>query len=120
MPQPQKGVERPDEAAAPGISGEASSELAELSFEASLERLEGVVDQLERGDLELEASLVAFEEGVRLSARCSQQLVDAEQRIETLTQEGGSGGSGGSWVSRPFDTAEVDELDVEDEGEEAS
>ena len=114
MSQPQKGVERPDEAAAAGISGETSSELAELSFEASLERLEGVVDQLERGDLELEASLVAFEEGVRLSARCSQQLVDAEQRIETLTQEGGS------WVSRPFDTAEVDELDVEDEGEEAS
>ena len=117
MPQPQKGVERPDEAAAAGISGETSSELAELSFEASLERLEGVVDQLERGDLELEASLVAFEEGVRLSARCSEQLVDAEQRIETLTQEGGSGGT---WVSRSFDTPEVDELDVEDEEEEAS
>jgi exodeoxyribonuclease VII small subunit len=112
MPQTRKGVETPQEApvqskpdgARPaglaGQAGEASVELPELSFEASLERLEGVVDRLERGDLELEASLEAFEEGVRLSARCSHQLAQAEERIETLTQEGGT------WVSRPFASAE--------------
>jgi len=86
MPQPEKGAEQPDE-------------LAQLSFEASLDRLESVVDQLERGDLELEASLEAFEEGVRLSARCSEQLASAEQRIETLTREGGK------WFSRPFESS---------------
>jgi len=107
MPQ-QKGVERPDPGpavASPGQPiggaqgvGEESSELAELSFEESLERLEGVVDSLENGDLALEDSLQAFEKGVRLSARCAAQLGEAEQRIETLTREGES------WVSRPFDS----------------
>jgi len=106
MPQPRKGVETPEEAPAQSMpdgarqADEAAVELSELSFEASLDRLEGVVDRLERGDLELEASLEAFEEGVRLSARCSDQLAQAEQRIETLTQEGGN------WVSRPFGSAE--------------
>ena len=91
MSQPGKDVDASDESEpdAERLAGEAPAEQAELSFEASLERLEGVVDRLERGDLELEASLEAFEEGVRLSARCSDQLAQAEQRIETLTQEGG-------------------------------
>ena len=58
-----------------------------LSFEQALGRLEGVVDQLEQGELELEASIEAFELGVRLSARCAAQLEDAEQRVEILTRE---------------------------------
>ncbi len=109
MPQPRKGPEPPDEVPAEGSPEKASSEFAELSFEASLERLEGVVDRLEQGDLELEASLEAFEEGVRLSARCSEQLASADQRIEILTREGGN------WVSRPF--ASVDAAQLDDAGE---
>ena len=100
MPQSKKGAKRtPSSPSVPGVPADGDSEqpAGELSFEASLERLEGVVDQLERGELELEASLAAFEEGVQLSARCSSLLVGAEQRIETLTQESGS------WLSRPFE-----------------
>ena len=132
MPQ-RKGVERPDGVPAgtnpdcapdpARLAGEVSSELAGLSFEQSLERLEGVVDSLENGDLALEDSLQAFEHGVRLSARCSDQLASAEQRIETLTREGGN------WVSRPFDSLETagetaiagsSEASAEASGEEAS
>ena len=56
----------------------------ELPFEEALSRLEKVVDRLEQGDLELEGSLEAFEEGVKLSRRCASQLESAEQRIWTF------------------------------------
>jgi len=59
----------------------------ELSFEASLERLEAIVDELESGDLALERALAAFEEGVALSRRCAGQLEAAERRIELLAGE---------------------------------
>lgn len=55
-------------------------------FEASLQALETIVDQLERGDLTLEASLAAFEQGIRLSRGCQQALETAEQRIRILSE----------------------------------
>ena len=87
----------------------------ELPFEAALARLEQVVDRLEQGDLELEASLEAFEEGVRLSRRCASQLDAAEQRIEVLMREGAA------WLARPFapDGAEDAEDAEEGQGEDA-
>jgi exodeoxyribonuclease VII small subunit len=44
------------------------------SFEASLEALERIVEQLESGDLPLEKSLELFEQGVRLSRECQERL----------------------------------------------
>ena len=55
-------------------------------FEATLQALETIVDQLERGDLTLDASLAAFEDGIRLSRGCQQALDQAEQRIRILTE----------------------------------
>jgi len=55
-------------------------------FEDSLQALEAIVDRLEQGDLTLEASLEAFERGVRLSRGCQQALDQAEQRIRILTE----------------------------------
>ncbi len=60
----------------------------ELGFEAALERLEGLVERLESGQLPLETALSAFEEGVSLTRRCADQLGRAERRIESLTREG--------------------------------
>jgi exodeoxyribonuclease VII small subunit len=57
-------------------------------FEASLERLEVIVEELEGGQLSLEESLARYEEGVRLSKRLTQTLDQAEQRIERLNEEG--------------------------------
>lgn len=57
---------------------------AEPDFEASVQRLAAIVEELERGELPLEASLRLFEEGVLL-ARSSQAILDrAEKRVEQL------------------------------------
>ena len=58
-------------------------------FEDCLQQLEKIVEQLERGDLPLEQSLKMFEEGVRLSNSCRQELEAAEGRIEILMKQGG-------------------------------
>ena len=57
------------------------------SFEASLEALEQIVQQLEGGDLPLEKSLELFEQGVRLSRECQERLSQAERRIEVLLRD---------------------------------
>jgi exodeoxyribonuclease VII small subunit len=55
-----------------------------LSFEAAFEKLQGTVKRLESGELNLEASLRDFEEGVRLTRLCQEYLKNAEQRVEVL------------------------------------
>jgi exodeoxyribonuclease VII small subunit len=57
------------------------------TFEESLKKLEGIVAQLERGDLPLEDSIRMFEEGVRLSAQCKQELENAESKVEILLKQ---------------------------------
>lgn len=59
-----------------------------LSFEQVLEKLEGVVTELERGELPLEQALAAFERGVMLSRKGASLLDDAERRIEVLLGQG--------------------------------
>ncbi len=61
---------------------------ASLNFEASLEELERIVKELEKGDLPLEQSLSLFENGMRLSADCKRQLELAESRVEILIKRG--------------------------------
>lgn len=56
-------------------------------FEEALQELEKVVEQLESGDLSLEDSLAAFEEGVRLVKYCNQKLTEVERRIELLVKD---------------------------------
>ncbi len=55
-----------------------------MKFEEALQKLEQIVEQLERGDLPLDKSLEIFEEGIKLSRLCTKQLEEAEQRIELL------------------------------------
>ena len=57
------------------------------TFEASLEALEQIVQQLESGDLALEKSLELFEQGIRLSRECQDRLSQAERRIEVLLRD---------------------------------
>jgi exodeoxyribonuclease VII small subunit len=65
-----------------------AEENASPSFEASLDELERVVRELEKGDLPLEQSLALFEAGMKLSADCKRQLEDAESRVEILMKKG--------------------------------
>ena len=54
------------------------------SFEASAERLQVIVDQLESGELPLEKSLELFEEGVKVARDAQARLDSAEKRVEEL------------------------------------
>lgn len=56
-------------------------------FEAALEELEQIVEQLESGDLSLEDSLAAFEKGVGLVKLCNQKLTEVEKKIELLVKD---------------------------------
>lgn len=55
-----------------------------LSFEASLSRLESIVESMEGGDVPLADLLSRFEEGSRLLKTCEDHLKDAELKIELL------------------------------------
>ena len=56
------------------------------SFEASMERLETIVRQLEQGNAPLEESLKLFQEGTALVQSCAKLLDSAEQEIVKLTR----------------------------------
>jgi exodeoxyribonuclease VII small subunit len=57
------------------------------NFEESLKQLESIVAQLERGDLPLEESIRLFEDGIRLSAVCKQELDNAEGKVQILLKQ---------------------------------
>lgn len=58
-------------------------------FEDSLQRLEKIVDQLEKGNVPLEQALKLFEEGVQLSTSCRKELEEAEGKVEILLKQNG-------------------------------
>lgn len=55
-----------------------------MDFEKKLNRLEEIVETLEKGETSLEDSLKSFEEGVKLSRQCNEQLNKAELKVKTL------------------------------------
>ena len=58
-------------------------------FEESLKRLEEIVAQMEQGEIPLEQALKLFEEGVKLTGSCRQELDQAEGKIEILLKKDG-------------------------------
>lgn len=58
--------------------------MGEKKFEKALARLEEIVQKLEEGDMTLEDSLKAFEEGIKLSRFLSKKLDEAERKVEVL------------------------------------
>lgn len=61
--------------------------MSDFKFEDALNRLEQIVHTLEAGNLPLEESLKAFEEGISLARQCAKYLEEAERRIELLTRD---------------------------------
>lgn len=61
------------------------SDIPEFSFERALKELESIVGRLERGDVELEESIVIYERGEALRAHCDKLLKQAEAKVEKLT-----------------------------------
>jgi exodeoxyribonuclease VII small subunit len=70
-----------------GSDSMAKKDPPNMQFEAALNDLEQVVEQLESGDLSLEESLAAFEKGVGLVRYCNQKLSEVEKRVELLIKD---------------------------------
>ena len=57
-----------------------------MSFEASMERLEAIAARLEDEELELDAALALFEEGIAELRAASAFLAKAETRLKQLNE----------------------------------
>ncbi len=77
------------------------AEVAALSFEDALKRLETIVAQLESGDVPLDKSIELYAEGDKLRTQCEARLKDAEARIEKITL----GQDGRPTGVQPFDAS---------------
>ncbi|MFJ1339250.1 exodeoxyribonuclease VII small subunit [Pseudomonas caricapapayae] len=62
---------------------------ASIDFEQSLADLQALVERLENGELSLEDSLTAFEQGISLTRDCQSALVQAEQKVQVLLERDG-------------------------------
>ena len=77
--------------------------MAVEKFETTLKKLEDVVRRLEGGELSLDESLKAFEEGVKYANFCTKKLDEAESRVEVLLKQ-----KDGTFVKREFRPDEED------------
>lgn len=75
--------------------------MATEKFETSLKKLEEVVKRLESGELSLEDSMKAFEEGVKHAAICTKKLNEAERKVEVLLKR-----KDGTFAREPFELEE--------------
>ncbi len=75
-----------------------ADEKKEVEFETALKRLESIVENLENGELSLEAALKQYEEGVRMADICSKRLTEAEKKVEVLMKT-----AGGKLKASPFE-----------------
>jgi len=74
------------------------ADIAAMSFEAALEELEGIMRQLETGQVELEQSIAIYERGAALRAHCEAKLKAAELKVESLVL-----GADGALSAKPAD-----------------
>jgi exodeoxyribonuclease VII small subunit len=58
--------------------------IADMKFETALAELETLVTSMEEGQLELDASIAAYQRGMALMAHCQQQLNQAEEKIRII------------------------------------
>jgi len=69
-----------------------------MSFEESLNRLDKIVQEMESGEMELDAMISAFEEGQRLVKSCSAKLNEVEKKIEKVVKS-----AAGEIITEPFE-----------------
>ena len=83
--------------------------MAEIKFEKAMSRLEQIVEELEKGELDIDRSLEFFEEGIKMSRVCSKKLNEAEQKIEKLTKN-----QKGELVAELFPVGDQNDQDDDD------
>lgn len=63
--------------------------MKEVKFEDAMKDLETIANELENGNLSLEESVSKFEEGMKISKKCSEIIEQAEKKITILLQKDG-------------------------------
>lgn len=63
--------------------------MKEIKFEEAMKELESIAGELEKGNLSLEESVSKFEEGMKISKKCSEIIDQAEKKITILLQKDG-------------------------------
>lgn len=58
----------------------------DLSFEAALQELEGIINSMESGELPLEKSLALYRRGTDLLQFCQRSLEEAQQQVRILSE----------------------------------
>jgi exodeoxyribonuclease VII small subunit len=81
---PSADLPAPDSDAASG-DDQAAPDVATMSFELALAELERIVQDLERGQLDLDAAIHAYERGTRLKTHCEAKLREAQLRVEQIS-----------------------------------
>jgi len=71
----------------PDADHESSDADTPADFETALAQLEALVNRMEGGDLPLEQSLAAYQQGVALARVCQTLLDEAEERVKVLQAE---------------------------------
>lgn len=61
----------------------------DLNFESALEKLQQIVEELEKGGLSLDETLAEFSQGMKLLKFCHQKLDKAEKKIELMLEKDG-------------------------------
>lgn len=64
--------------------------MKEINFEETMQKLEQITAELEKGELSLDELVKKFEEGIKLSKECNKILEDSEKRINILINEDGN------------------------------
>ena len=72
--------------------------MEENNFEKSMENLENIVTELEKGELNLDESVKKFEEEMKIAKQCNNILENAEKKITILLEKNGD------FEEKPFDT----------------
>lgn len=78
---------------------EKNVDLSGLTFEQSLQELEGLVRKLEEGRLPLEEAITCYERGTALKNHCEAKLREAKLRVDKITV-----GSDGAVTLSSFDS----------------
>jgi exodeoxyribonuclease VII small subunit len=74
-PEKQAGIE----------AGELPQDVVRMTFEQALAELEKIVQDLERGQLDLDAAISAYERGTQLKLHCEAKLREAQLRVERIS-----------------------------------
>ena len=60
-------------------------EIVGMTFEQALAELEKIVQDLERGQLDLEAAIAAYKRGTHLKLHCEGKLREAQLRVDKIS-----------------------------------